>query len=597
MRQINNITKYFIVPLVLILLWVTLLVRYVYQNDLGILNLDLRLKSNILIGIPLRAEIYQGETIFGEFTDTYPNLGIIGVRFDNRNRINKDKIEFRLKESGARDWYYKAQYNTDQFQREGIFPIGFVPIAESVGKSYFFEIESLEGTISSAIAISHHYPTIIARHVFTGKSLLENGSLFSYFVLQKVSNLFYAQDFAFHFIVYSLPLLFYLLFILLGITYHVPVLVVFIALLADIFLLPGVNDFLTLSIIFAWILPMIKFKIENKVSASIALVLLPVFALSFSFGLANIAEKIATWAYLFFVIAFIQKIYEFYASPTQCISVSEFWKSIKVQWGNYIVLSYWIAVGEVTINLNSIKEGQKELGIARRTLANNGNELISLMLYRLGQPITIVYIYTTKVFVIAIFLLILSLKVLIKFFPSTLFIYLMCLQIKYVSRYFRFYNDFFISNQETLFWNQVGYFLSGIFFLYILIYLFFQRRLRLRAKTLLAIIFLLLSINTAHWFYRSVTSKFENDLIIWSVSPNDIQEPWADVVIEGRNFGEMPFYGQVLNNGLGQRIISWSDRKIIFRTNPNTTKSGRLEIITAEEIISQPVDFYYIDNK
>ena len=93
------------------------------------------------------------------------------------------------------------------------------------------------------------------------------------------------------------------------------------------------------------------------------------------------------------------------------------------------------------------------------------------------------------------------------------------------------------------------------------------------------------------------STPYRDDLKIWSVSPNETAEPWVDVTITGRNFGEMPFIGKVYIDGVEQRIMRWKKDEIIFRTNPLTTRSGRLAVRGLSKAVSNAVTFVYTGNR
>lgn len=584
--KLNKPIKHFFVLLFLLILWMSLVVGYIKTENLGLLTLDTRGKYDQLKGVPPRREIFKGDIVSGEFLDRYPNLGIIGIRFSNQNRINEDVLEFRLKKAGADKWYYKARYNTDQFQPNGIFPIGFPPIEDSAKKKYYFEIESLHGATDSAIAISMEFPTIVGRHVFTKDSIFKNGNLFTYFVIKKVSNLFEAPGFTFHFIVYSLPFLFYVFFTIFGRTFHIPALIALTAIVVDILFLPISNDFLILSLIFVWMLPIVKFKIESRVSGSIAVMLLPTFALFFSLGLINYAEATATWAHLFFSIAVVQKIYESVARPVNLTRYKEFWSGC----GYFITIIYFIILGEMRIAIEKAGHGVKWHN------KPSSDVVLLLMIQRLGKPIAVSRIYTTKALSILIYLVILAIRLSIMYSPYVLFLWLLRLQITRFQGYYNFYYDFFIANQASLFWSQAGIFMAILFIILFIIYLFIQRKHNLRTKTLLAIIFLFISINLTQSVFDKAT-HFRYGAALWSVLPNDTAEPWVDVSLVGRNFKNLPFVGKVTVSGVEHRVITWSDSLIVFRTDPMVTKSGPVKVVSYDGRESNEMEFVYKGNR
>lgn len=118
--------------------------------------------STKAIGKPL----YKGDKVVGKFTAPDNNLGIVLVRFWNFENISKDKLIFRIKEVGAKNWYYTGTYKVDQFQPNEYFTFGFPIIENSKAKSYQFELESTAGKKGDAIAISKQHPYFATRYKF-----------------------------------------------------------------------------------------------------------------------------------------------------------------------------------------------------------------------------------------------------------------------------------------------------------------------------------------------------------------------------------------------------------------------------------------------
>ena len=92
-------------------------------------------------------------------------------------------------------------------------------------------------------------------------------------------------------------------------------------------------------------------------------------------------------------------------------------------------------------------------------------------------------------------------------------------------------------------------------------------------------------------------TPYRDDVKIWAVGPNETSEPWVDVRITGRNFGEMPFVGQIYIDGVEQRVMDWNKNEIVFRTNPLTNRSGRLVVRGYNKSISNTVNFIYTGNR
>lgn len=99
-------------------------------------------------------------------------------------------------------------------------------------------------------------------------------------------------------------------------------------------------------------------------------------------------------------------------------------------------------------------------------------------------------------------------------------------------------------------------------------------------------------------FYSIFTNHLKSVHLV-SISPSSVSEAWVDVTLTGKNFQDEPFRGQVLlgPEKVPQRVISWTDEKIIFRTNPELTKSGDICIASRSKGISNCLPFGYQFNQ
>jgi hypothetical protein len=94
-----------------------------------------------------------------------------------------------------------------------------------------------------------------------------------------------------------------------------------------------------------------------------------------------------------------------------------------------------------------------------------------------------------------------------------------------------------------------------------------------------------------------ITTPFKNEVFIKRVTPSSTAEAWVDVNIIGINFKENPFIGVVKVAGVRHRVIKWTDKIIIFRTDPTTTKSGPVKVFSFNGKSSNQVNFEYFFDK
>lgn len=97
------------------------------------------------------------------------NLGTVSFRFDTTKHIKSGLLLFRLKEQGAKKWYYENTYRTDQFMNNGLFPFGFPPISNSQGKIYEVELTFQIGTDNNYLMISN--PQYVTKYAYTRGNL------------------------------------------------------------------------------------------------------------------------------------------------------------------------------------------------------------------------------------------------------------------------------------------------------------------------------------------------------------------------------------------------------------------------------------------
>ena len=141
------------------------------------------------ISYPAGRALHAGDVIKIKINSKYDNLGSISVRFFNYDRINTDSVRFRIKKSGSETWLYTAAHKVDQFLPHEFFPFGFPPIKNSAGNTYDIEIESLNGSDGNAITLSHYYPTVVVRHLFTDREL-KSPHLFLPIIYNKITVIF-----------------------------------------------------------------------------------------------------------------------------------------------------------------------------------------------------------------------------------------------------------------------------------------------------------------------------------------------------------------------------------------------------------------------
>ena len=308
--KLKALSFHLVLPLILSLYAVFGIYSHLKASEFGILNLDYRGKSEELISTR-SGELLAGDKVWGKFHTTYPNLGIISIRFYNQDRDSNDTLIFRLKRKGSESWYYQAEYKTDQFLPHKHFPFGFPVIANSDGGDFVFELESKYGATGSGILIDYQKPVFVAKSGFTKAEFAQKPKLVSYFVSQKIMNIFGDQDTKIIAFFYLLPLIFMAVyFVSDGLSFHFLLGTALLFTIWDTFYLKESFDPLFIAILFFYALISRRFRLESRISAVFALAYLCLTPILLILKQDAIAEKAAVWAYLFLCITVFQQIYE-----------------------------------------------------------------------------------------------------------------------------------------------------------------------------------------------------------------------------------------------------------------------------------------------
>ncbi|MGA2911285.1 MAG: glycosyltransferase family 87 protein [Candidatus Levyibacteriota bacterium] len=133
-------------------------------------------------------ELFAKKTIVGTFVAQADNLGIIEIPFDTHNRSIDDKVIFRIKANGEKNWYFQSVYNAGQFQTDVPFPFGIPVIKNSRNNRYTFEIESLDGRPNNSISLSKASPYFFSKYKFSKAELTRNPLTLIQFIVVKAIN-------------------------------------------------------------------------------------------------------------------------------------------------------------------------------------------------------------------------------------------------------------------------------------------------------------------------------------------------------------------------------------------------------------------------
>lgn len=524
-QNLKQFSYYFLLPLFLLIYALFNVFNYLKISEFGVLNLDVRGNLNQLV-FTRSGELLKGDIVYGKFHASYPNLGIVSMRFYNQDRDSDDTLVFRIREENQDSWYYEAKYKTDQFIPHELFPFGFPIIIDSDGKNYEFQIESIGGATGSGILIDSQSPVFLAKSTFNKNDLIKDKQMLLSFIADKVINIFGDKDLLTNNLIFFLPLICYAVFVLSkGFSFHFLTGIALAVIIYDIFWLKESYDSLFVGLLFLWTLISRRFHFESRIAAVFALGFLVITPIMLVFGQDFFAEKIAVWAYLFLCVTVVQQIYELKKKPRNQLTLEKF------------------------------KDNLLKLELDQ-------NNRVARFIY---------YYYKPALFLLTLFLL----------FKSGQRVY----------ESLTVYQQFFPNNYTHNFLYRT---IAPIAVLIpILVFIYRKTKKHFKTKLFLGFILSVLLFITSSAVIN-LSTKFRDNVTIISVNPNGISEAWTDITISGQNFGNKPFVGKVVINGQEQRIVDWTNTKIIFRTNPQTTKSGMLGVETGNKTVSNQYQFNYL---
>lgn len=185
---------------VLVLSFLILSFVYLYsRSNITVINSSLPDK---VVAQKVSDEFTKGKEIKGEFVSSQNYLGQFLLRFYTYNRINTDEITFRIKDKAQDSWYYEHTYKTDQFLPDNLFTFGFPIIPDSKGKTYVFEIESVNGTPEESVTLSKIEPLAALSFQYPKKLLIKNPNVAIEFLQNKIKYLVIDREMIIQFLIY-----------------------------------------------------------------------------------------------------------------------------------------------------------------------------------------------------------------------------------------------------------------------------------------------------------------------------------------------------------------------------------------------------------
>lgn len=89
-------------------------------------------------------QLEPGQTIGQTFISPVDTFGSVEIRLQTDRIPGQQNLIVRLKEQGAQEWYYQAEYDRNDFYNKYYYPFGFPPVTDALGKTYYLELALAE---------------------------------------------------------------------------------------------------------------------------------------------------------------------------------------------------------------------------------------------------------------------------------------------------------------------------------------------------------------------------------------------------------------------------------------------------------------------
>ena len=300
----NKIVAYILIPIALALFWFFCALLFNKQISFSILEYGESKPPQSVNG-----KLFKGEKISGDFIAKENDLGIIIVRFNKYVKPDfrgEDVLSFKLKEKGAKDWYYFNNYRSGSVENQLLFPFGFPVVENSKGKEYQFEIESLFGNSSNALEISKDMPVLITAYQFPKSEITASKLRFLSFLIKKTITSLTSFDFILSSVLFMLPLIFYIVWLLFlkkftfagkFLTFALIILV-----LLDTFFIKEVYIGILLGLIAGFMYAIKANKITSRYIFSLVIILISLWTVLIYLNMSSFSTKLNIWVYVFMVM-------------------------------------------------------------------------------------------------------------------------------------------------------------------------------------------------------------------------------------------------------------------------------------------------------
>jgi len=311
-----------------------------------------------------------------------------------------------------------------------------------------------------------------------------------------------------------------------------------------------------------------SYRLSSIVIWKIVFILYASIPFMLIFGWKKLAEKIAIWTFLLFIIMAYQKYRESKESSDENYNLKEDYTSLKkgtAQTFNFFKESYIV-----------IKKDQVKTVIFLKKLRKFIQEEI------------------------------LSSE---KHLQNSYFFFFFILNLLFVKNYknIRFFLNYFQHEFVWFSFTKISIYLLLIFYILSILFLLF-RVVKIkpikhvlsifynRTFLLITVSFSLLSLLSIGMVLTGINERVNTRPVIISIYPKE-SITWQQVRIKGKNFGVAQYNGaQVYVNGQEHRVLRWENDEVIFVVDPIKSSSGELWVKNVDQSESNRVEFTYLDN-
>jgi hypothetical protein len=309
----------------LILFWVVMVVKTILSVDNSFTTYSYQDKNSAIKYFKnSRGDIRK---ISGSIVANDNYLGTLVVQFDPVITTTARIVQIQIKEKQQDNWLTRTTMNTSSIKYLPAYPFGFPVQADSKGKTYWFELEILNGQEKGTLAFKKGPSIITSKYQYPKKLLLTHPQILSELIIHKGVYAFYNNNLLIISIVYFIPLFIYLSLLraskskpasalkskmrqqllehITQIKYPYLYLIIFF-IVFDLFILPLRSDIYTLFLISYYIWCIYRYKLSQATSFYIVSILLSGSMLFFMLNIPLISERFAMWSYNFLLIAFMQ---------------------------------------------------------------------------------------------------------------------------------------------------------------------------------------------------------------------------------------------------------------------------------------------------